>query len=222
MTDPITRHCTTIWSTDTYTLPLDEGVAVTVLDAYVAEHDGNDDPSDADWPTWRDEKLLRMEQDDFNYEWERLSAFLDGDNTGIFQSNSPAAGNALLIRGSAQTWTGTSYGYDVIDASARLLRWLCAGSTDIVTIEEDTAGSLFITGVHHDGATRVEVRQFTDDGLYAWNTIDQAYENETFTIHGHSYTGEQGINRARNDVWDDPTLVIRPCYLEHVYEINES
>ena len=79
----------------------------------------------------------------------------------------------------------------------------------------DENGSLFIHGYHHDGGVDVEVRQLTDAGEEALDSIEDAWVGEAFTSGGKEYDGSlESMDTAMRDLWENPDLCPAPRYME--------
>ena len=65
----------------------------------------------------------------------------------------------------------------------------------------------------------VELRQLTNDGAEAYETIRDAMDSsEQFTINGKTYGGTyQSIIYALRDLWNDPDLAEVPRYMEKAF-----
>ena len=65
----------------------------------------------------------------------------------------------------------------------------------------------------------VELRQLTNDGAEAYETIRDAMDSsEQFTINGKTYGGTyQSIIYALRDLWNEPDLAEVPRYMEKAF-----
>lgn len=162
------------------------------------------------------ECAMEMMERDLAVELEGLSAFFDGDKSDQSSFVNPLGGNRLLARGSVGRWDGTSHGL----TAYRDFDDMMTGSDSVFKDCEigkvwDENGSLFIHGYHHDGSVDVEVRQLTDEGEEALDTIEDAWVGEEFTIAGKTYDGSaQSTMDALDDLWENPDLCPAPRFME--------
>lgn len=162
------------------------------------------------------ECAMEMMERDLAVELEGLSAFFDGDKSDQSSFVNPLGGNRLLARGSVGRWDGTSHGL----TAYRDFDDMMTGSDSVFKDCEigkvwDENGSLFIHGYHHDGSVDVEVRQLTDEGEEALDTIEDAWVGEEFTIASKTYDGSaQSTMDALDDLWENPDLCPAPRYME--------
>ena len=136
------------------------------------------------------------------------------------------AGNPVIVSGTVGRWDGTRSGLtvykcfeDALDTSpSRFGGDNVFADCEIQKIWDEN-GHLFLTGAHHDGSVRVELRQLTNDGAEAYETIRDAMDSsEQFTINGKTYGGTyQSIIYALRDLWDDPDLAEVPRYMEKAF-----
>lgn len=158
--------------------------------------------------------LYDLMQQDYSDEMASLSDFF-----------SPSGGNPIAVRGTIGRWDGTRSGITVYDSFDKVLDTSPSrhGLDNVFADCEiqkvwDENGHLFMHGAHHDGSVTVEVRQLTDAGAEAYETISDAWVGEAFTVVGKTYDGsEQAVWQAMNDLWNDPGLCPAPRYMEQAY-----
>ena len=132
------------------------------------------------------------------------------------------------MSGSIGRWDGTRSGVTVYDSFRDAIDTSPSsyGGDNVFADCEiqkiwDENGHLFLTGAHHDGSVSVELRQLTNDGAEAYESIKDAadaWTTENFTINGRSYDGgDQSILQAIRDLWDDPDLAEVPRYMEKAF-----
>ena len=142
------------------------------------------------------DRAMEMRETDYEEETDALIGWFDGQTPGF----TPA------ITDENSDWYG---GGDNVFADCEIQKiW-------------DENGHLFLTGAHHDGSVSVELRQLTNDGAEAYESIKDAadaWTTENFTINGRSYDGgDQSILQAIRDLWDDPDLAEVPRYMEKAF-----
>ena len=150
---------------------------------------------------------------DFRESFDHLADYLDGYNIREPRTFDPEnGGNPLMVRSGDGFYVGGSLNMLRDDPDSPLF------DCEIQKIWDEN-GHLFLTGAHHDGSVRVELRQLTNDGAEAYETIRDAMDSsEQFTINGKTYGGTyQSIIYALRDLWNDPDLAEVPRYMEKAF-----
>lgn len=162
------------------------------------------------------ENAMDMMDIDRTEELDGLRAFLDGSDNPLSSYDNPLGGNRIIVRGSIERWDGTSHGMTAYKDFDDMM-----GGADSVFKDceigkvWDENGSLFIHGYHHDGGVDVEVRQLTDAGEEALDSIEDAWVGEAFTSGGKEYDGSlESMDTAMRDLWENPDLCPAPRYME--------
>lgn len=149
----------------------------------------------------------------FRESFDHLADYLDGYNIREPRTFDPEnAGNPLMVRFSGGVYVGGSLNMLRDDPDSPLF------GCEIQNIRDED-GHLFITGNRDGGTVGVEVRQLTNDGAEAYETIRDAMDSsEQFTINGKTYGGTyQSIIYALRDLWNDPDLAEVPRYMEKAF-----
>lgn len=172
-----------------------------------------------------------MEMRDLDYEEEiaALTDYLDKGKSDLSSAENPLAGNKVLVCGSIGRWDGVRGGFSPFDSFEEAIstspsRFGEGNPFADCEIQKvwDENGSLFVHGAHHDGSVTVEVRQLTDAGMKALETIESAYDfynaDGGFSFAGKPYDGsDQSIGEALRDLWDNPDLAPEPRYMERCF-----
>lgn len=206
----------------------DEGAEIAVADLMsrdgLTETEVREDYTD----TQIFEHAMDMRSFDYGEEMAALTAFFDGEKSDISSFENPIGGNPVIARGSVGRWDGTRTGMTVYDDLAAALDTSPSrfGGGNVFADCEigkvwDENGHLFVHGAHHDGAVDVEIRQLTDAGAEAYETIrdaEDAWEPEPFAVAGKTYDGSDlSVAQAMRDLWDNPDLCPPPRYMEQAY-----
>lgn len=159
------------------------------------------------------DRAMEMRETDYEEETDALIGWFDGQTPGftpaITDENSDWYGNPVIVSGSIGRWYGTRSGFTVYDSFRDAIDTSPSryGGDNVFADCEiqkiwDENGHLFLTGAHHDGSVRVELRQLTNDGAEAYETIRDAMDSsEQFTINGKTYGGTyQSIIYALRDL----------------------
>lgn len=86
----------------------------------------------------------------------------------------------------------------------------------------DENGSLFVTGAHHDGRARVEMRQLTDKGesLYSDFQMDGGFYLPENGFETMGFVYREGDESAFiHDLWDNPEMCSRPRFAEKALDM---
>lgn len=178
------------------------------------------------------DRAMEMRETDYEEETDALIGWFDGQTPGftpaITDENSDWYGNPVIVSGSIGRWDGTRSGFTVYDSFRDAIDTSPSryGGDNVFADCEiqkiwDENGHLFLTGAHHDGSVRVELRQLTNKGADAYKAIEDAlatWTTDHFTINGRSYsTGIKSVLQAIRDLWDDPMLAEVPHYMEKAF-----
>lgn len=174
-------------------------------------------------------RALEMRDNDFEEETDALVGWFDGNVPGFISSitddKSDWYGNPVIVSGSVGRWNGTHSGFTVYDSFQQAIDTSPSryGGDNVFADCEiqkiwDENGHLFLSGAHHDGSVRVELRQLTNAGVDAYETIADAYIGEPFTINGKTYDGsDASLNEAVSDLWENPQFTETPRYMEKAF-----
>lgn len=176
------------------------------------------------------DRAMEMRETDYEEETDALIGWFDGATPGfapmLTDENSDWYGNPVIVSGSIGRWNGTTSGFTVYDSFEDAIDTSPSrfGGDNVFADCEiqkiwDENGHLYLTGAHHDGSVSMELRQLTNKGADAYETIHDAEDSwEPFTINGREYDGgDQSIIHAIRDLWDDPDLAEVPRYMEKAF-----
>lgn len=211
MAEPLKR---TIYTRDDY---IDGKIMEQLLDDLVdlhVEYRDRQDAIDDIGQAVLQEMELERDSTSLVLEFDALSKFLNGEKSLMSSYENPDGGNRLMVRGSVGRWDGIAHGFEFADGLEELFvgadRPLNDCNIDGIW---DENGSLFITGVHHDGRATVEVRQLTDEGMEAVEEWEDAWSGDTYTIAGREFSCPDDDLDALPYIWDSG-LAAKPRYME--------
>lgn len=171
------------------------------------------------------ELSMFLRDEDLDYEIQHLISWFDGNKSKAHS----AAGNHILVAGSASRWNGSSTGINIysdfesaIDTSpARFGSENIFADCEFDKIWEED-GQLFISGSHHDGSVSVEIRQLSEEGEKLFFEVSDCngevdlYDLQ-LEVMGNIYR-EGDENKFIHDLWNDPDLCPIPRYVEHEWQ----
>lgn len=173
-------------------------------------------------------EAMFLKEETLYYQMLALKAWFDGEasNGGL---NNPAAGNHILVAGSASWWNGSSTGIDiyqnfesVIDTSPSRFGCKNIFADCEFTKSCDDNGHLYISGAHHDGGVSVEIRQLSEEGeKLLCETLDYNGEVDLYDLEleamGNIYK-EGDENKFVHDLWNNPDFCPACLYVERSWK----
>ncbi|QGM92001.1 hypothetical protein GIR35_12395 [Enterococcus faecalis] len=151
-----------------------------------------------------------------------LETYFDKKTSAISSEVNEHAGNPVIVSGVVEFLYRESRWVALFKSFSEALD-MCPShiglSTTLVDYKIqkvwDENGHLFIRGTHHDGSVTVEIRQLTDDGAAAFENIEDAWPEDSYTMAGKTYDGSEiSDTQAMQDLWENPNLVSLPRYME--------
>lgn len=171
----------------------------------------------------------QMVGDDYCEVHEQLGKFFGTGRVNQSEKTNDSWGNSILVKGSNGLYNGPRGGITVYENFEKAVdtseSW--HGGDNIFADCEidgmwDENGSLFVTGAHHDGRARVEMRQLTDKGesLYSDFQMDGGFYLPENGFETMGFVYREGDESAFiHDLWDNPEMCSRPRFAEKALDM---
>lgn len=171
----------------------------------------------------------QMVGDDYCEVHEQLGKFFGTGRANQSEKTNDSWGNSILVKGSNGLYNGPRGGITVYENFEKAVdtseSW--HGGDNIFADCEidgmwDENGSLFVTGAHHDGRARVEMRQLTDKGesLYSDFQMDGGFYLPENGFETMGFVYREGDESAFiHDLWDNPEMCSRPRFAEKALDM---